>query len=415
MRDKAQHLFDLLITPCFKDKCTYVPGRIGADKFFKPSYLFTVQLLHYAQCVLPVRITVEAFATNTSYFQTDFVACFYRVHCIVHLKSSFMFYHVKDLQFNARVSGPDPAFATLLLEQFGGANGELAAALRYFAQAFGAKKPYPDKYDLLMDIATEEFSHLEIVGATIQMLLTGVNGDLKKAAEESEIMQLLDGNGAKEGIIHKAMVAPQFLVGGGGPVYTNSQGVPWSAAYINGDSLGELTADLRSDIGAESRAKMLYEYLMQFTDDPYVKETLRFLMTREVAHYQMFEAALQTIQPNFPPGILQGDPRHTNTYYNMSSGNDFRGPWNQGTSTQLGETWQFIEDPIKHVVATNALLDQDIQGTDMTEKKAATMEKELGTLRSKEVTSATPLGEQQWNDTIRSNGKGSTTKKSTNA
>ena len=204
-----------------------------------------------------------------------------------------MFYHVKDLQFNARVSKPDPAFATLLLEQFGGANGELAAALRYFGQAFGAKKPHPDKYDLLMDIATEEFSHLEIVGATIQMLLTGVNGDLKDAANNSEIMQLLDGKAAKENMIHQGMVAPQFFVGtAGGPAYTNSQGVPWSAAYINGDVQGDLTSDLRSNIGAETRAKMVYEYLLQFTDDPYVKETLRFLMTREVAHFQMFEAAL---------------------------------------------------------------------------------------------------------------------------
>ena len=211
-----------------------------------------------------------------------------------------MFYHVKDLQFNARVSKPDPAFATLLLEQFGGANGELAAAMRYFVQAFGARNPYPDKYDLLMDIATEEFSHLEIVGATIQMLLTGINGDLKEAAEKSEIMQLLNGKTAKESFIHQAMVAPQFMVGSaGGPAITNCQGVPWTAAYINGDATGELTADLQSDIAAESRAKMVYEYLLQFTDDPYVKETLRFLMTREVAHFQMFEAALQTIKPNF--------------------------------------------------------------------------------------------------------------------
>src|SRR5215211_2833930 len=132
-----------------------------------------------------------------------------------------MFYHVKELQFNARVSGPDPAFATLLLEQFGGVNGELAAALRYFGQAFGAKQPYPDKYDLLMDIATEEFSHLEIVGATIQMLLQGINGDLKNAAENSEIMQLLDGKASKEQFIHKAMVNPQFLVSSaGGPTLT---------------------------------------------------------------------------------------------------------------------------------------------------------------------------------------------------
>ncbi len=310
-----------------------------------------------------------------------------------------MFYHVKDLQFNARVSRPDPAFATLLLEQFGGANGELAAALRYFGQAFGAKKPYPDKYDLLMDIATEEFSHLEIVGATIQMLLTGINGDLKDAADQSEIMQLLDGKAAKENMIHQGMVAPQFFVGSGGtPAYTNSQGVPWTAAYINGDCQGDLTAELRSNIGAESRAKMVYEYLLQFTTDPYVQETLRFLMTREVAHYQMFEAALTTIQPNFPPGVLQSDPRYSNLYFNMSSGNDFRGPWNSGETTVLGETIQFIDDPIQHVLNTNGLLDQQAEGTERTEEMVQDLNKKLSTKKSNEIKSATKMGEQSWDD-----------------
>lgn len=99
-----------------------------------------------------------------------------------------MFHHVKELQFNARVSKPDPKFARILLEQFGGPNGELKAAMQYFVQAFPCKQPYPDKYDMLMDIATEEFSHLEIVGATIQMLLSGVGGDLKLAADDSELM-----------------------------------------------------------------------------------------------------------------------------------------------------------------------------------------------------------------------------------
>jgi Mn-containing catalase len=315
-----------------------------------------------------------------------------------HLNLSIMFYHVKELQFNARVSKPDPAFATLLLEQFGGANGELAAALRYFGQAFAAKNPHPDKYDLLMDIATEEFSHLEIVGATIQMLLTGINGDLKNAADNSEIMQLLDGKAAKEDMIHKGMVAPQFFVGtAGGPAYTNSQGVPWSAAYINGDPQGDLTSDLRSDIAAETRAKMVYEYLLQFTDDPYVKETLNFLMTREVAHYQMFEAALQTIQPNFPPGVLQSDPRYTNLYFNFSSGNDFSGPWNEGSSTQLNETVQFIEDPIKHSLETNGLLNQEIEGTDRTDKTVKKLNREMSDLRSTEVKTATPMQDIQWN------------------
>jgi Mn-containing catalase len=309
-----------------------------------------------------------------------------------------MFYHVKELQFNARVSRPDPAFATLLLEQFGGANGELAAALRYFAQAFGAKKPYPDKYDLLMDIATEEFSHLEIVGATIQMLLTGVNGDLKNAAENSEIMQLLNGKGAKEEVIHKAMVAPQFLVGSaGGPCYTNSQGVPWTAAYINGDAQGDLTSDLRSDIAAETRAKLVYEYLLQFTDDVYVKETLRFLMTREVAHFQMFEAALETIEQNFPPGVLQADPSFSNLYFNMSSGNDFRGPWNEGLTTRLGETFQYVEDPISHIMNTHSLADQQPQGTDRTREETLEMDKELSEIRRTEVNTASPTENMSWN------------------
>ena len=313
-----------------------------------------------------------------------------------------MFYHVKDLQFNARVSKPDPAFATLLLEQFGGANGELAAALRYFGQAFGARNPFPDKYDLLMDIATEEFSHLEIVGATIQMLLQGINGDLKNAADESEIMNLLDGKQAKEQFIHQAMVAPQFLVSsGGGPAYTNSQGVPWTAAYVNGDCNGDLSVDLRSNIAAESRAKITYEYLLQFTDDPYVKETLNFLMTREVAHYQMFEAALDTIQPNFPPGVLQSDPRYSNLYFNMSNGSTVRGPWNQGESSQFGEKWQYIEDPIKFVLETNGLTNLEPNGTARTLEGTEELDLDLSKERSEEINMAVPIGEQAWSQSAK--------------
>jgi Mn-containing catalase len=310
-----------------------------------------------------------------------------------------MFYHVKDLQFNARVSRPDPAFATLLLEQFGGANGELAAALRYFGQAFGAKSPYPDKYDLLMDIATEEISHLEIVGATIQMLLTGINGDLKNAAENSEIMKLLNGKAAKEEVIHQGMTAPQFFVGSAGtPAYTNSQGVPWTAAYINGDAQGDLSSDLRSNIAAETRAKMVYEYLMQFTADPLVKETLRFLMTREVAHYQMFEAALSTIHPNFPPGVLQSDPKFSNVYFNLSTGNDYAGPWNEGQTTQFKETIQFIEDPIDYVLKTNGLLSHEAAGTDRTEEAVQKINQQVSKLKNAEVTRATPSGVMQWSN-----------------
>src|SRR4051812_5510115 len=143
-----------------------------------------------------------------------------------------MFYHVKELEFNARVSKPDVRFAKLLLEQFGGGNGELKAAMQYFVQAFGCRKPYPDKYDLLMDIAIEEFSHLEIVGATIQMLLTGVNGELKNSADESDLNKLLDGKTAKEEYIQQALMNPHFFIlSGGTPALTDSQGIPWTVSY----------------------------------------------------------------------------------------------------------------------------------------------------------------------------------------
>jgi len=309
-----------------------------------------------------------------------------------------MFRHVKELQFNARVSQPDPRFAALLLEQFGGPNGELKAAMTYFVQAFAARRPYPDKYDMLMDIATEELSHLEIVGATITMLLDGVNGELKNAAEANPIMNMLKGNTAKDELIHAAMMAPQFgVLTGGGPHLTNSQGVPWNGNYV--DANGDLTVDLRSDIAAESRAKIVYEYLMKFTDDPSVKDTLTFLMTREVAHFQMFTAALNTIQPNFPPGVLQGDPRYTHTYFNMSDGAEARGPWNEGQGPWLaGEQWTYVDDPQRHVLETKGEAEQKPTGTIRSAEEIAKLNKEMSQKRMKEVTSASPSGAMQWSE-----------------
>ena len=307
-----------------------------------------------------------------------------------------MFHHVKDLQFNARVSRPDPRFANLLLEQFGGENGELAAAMQYFTQAFGAKQPHPDKYDMLMDIATEEFSHLEIVGATIQMLLKGVNGELKNAADSSEIMQVMDGKAAKENIIHQALTAnPQFcIITGGGVTPRNSQGIPWCASYIN--SNGDLTVDLRTNLASESRAKLVYEHLMKFTDDPYIHETLSFLMTREVTHYKMFEAALETIQPNFPPGVLAADPRYVQKVFNMSAGT-VRGPWNQGEMPGMGKNWEYIEDPIACVNETDGLSILE-KGMEKPLADAEKLNKKMSEVKSEEVKSSEPEGVAQWSD-----------------
>jgi Mn-containing catalase len=306
-----------------------------------------------------------------------------------------MFHHVKELQFNARVSKPDPRFAALLLEQFGGGNGELKAAMQYFVQAFGARKPYPEIYDLLMDIATEELSHLEIVGATITMLTTGINGELKNAVENNPVAKMSQGNGNKYDIIHEALQNPQFLVQtGGGPALTNASGVPWQGSYVN--SNGDPTVDLRSNIAAETRAKIVYEYLLKFTDDPLVRESLMFLMTREIAHFQQFSAALENIQPNFPPGQLQGDLRYMNTAFNMSTGEDVRGPWNEGTGPwKEGEEWEYVDDPMTMVSETNGLIEKE-STSGKSDKDMKTLEKKLSKDRSDKVKSSSPKGKQQW-------------------
>ncbi|MDR5777692.1 MULTISPECIES: manganese catalase family protein [unclassified Caballeronia] len=239
-----------------------------------------------------------------------------------------MFVHNKRLQYTVRVGAPDPGLANLLLEQFGGPQGELSAAMRYFTQAVAEDDP--GRKDLLFDIATEELSHLEIIGSIVAMLNKGAKGQLAEGVQqEAEMYRALTGAGNDSHVT-------QVLYGGGAPL-TNSAGYPWTAAYI--DSISEPTADLRSNIAAEARAKIVYERLINVTDDPGIKDALGFLMTREIAHQKSFEKALHSIQPNFPQGKLPGKPEFTSVYFNMSSGDDVRGPWNQGGD------WKFVESP----------------------------------------------------------------------
>src|SRR4051812_11952423 len=91
-----------------------------------------------------------------------------------------MFMHNKRLQYTVRVSEPNPVLGSLLLEQFGGPDGELAAAMRYFTQ--GLAEDDPGRKDMLLDIATEELSHLEVIGSIVAMLNKSAKGQLAEAA-----------------------------------------------------------------------------------------------------------------------------------------------------------------------------------------------------------------------------------------
>ena len=165
-----------------------------------------------------------------------------------------MYHHIKSLMYTVEIGQPDPKFGNMLLEQFGGANGELAAAMQYSIQGLNCDDP--DRKDLLMDIGTEELSHLEVVGTLARMHLKPLRHE-RPAAEVDPLIA---------------------VAGGGGVALHNSQGNPWTADYLK--ITGELDVDLRSNIAAEARAKIVYERLIQFTDDPGTIQALQFLMTR---------------------------------------------------------------------------------------------------------------------------------------
>jgi Mn-containing catalase len=231
-----------------------------------------------------------------------------------------MYHHVKKLMFTVRVDEPDVRFGNMLLEQFGGANGELAAAMQYSIQGLNCEDP--DRKDLLMDIGTEELSHLEVVGCLARMHLKPSKFD-RQAAEADPLIA---------------------IAGGGGINLFNSQGNPWTADYLK--ITGELDVDLRSNIAAEARAKIVYERLINFCDDAGSKDALQFLMTREITHMKAFAAALESMKkPAFSIGRIAPTPGLVNQFFNDSTGVgdegeiDTRGPWNEGGD------WEFVDSP----------------------------------------------------------------------
>src|SRR5689334_19972446 len=249
-----------------------------------------------------------------------------------------MYHHVKKLMFTVRVDEPDPRFGNMLLEQFGGANGELAAAMQYSIQGLNCEDA--DRKDLLMDIGTEELSHLEVVGTLARMHLKPAKFD-RQAAEADPLIA---------------------IAGGGGVNLFNSQGNPWTADYLK--ITGELDVDLRSNIAAEARAKIVYERLINFTTDAGTKDALQFLMTREITHMKAFAAALESMnKPPFMIAKIPPTPGLVDQLFNMSTGQgedgelDARGPWNQGEDLQWVEAPAFQALAATHDTSDAGLVD----------------------------------------------------------
>lgn len=181
-----------------------------------------------------------------------------------------MWVYEKKLEFPVKIKNPNPKMAKLIITQYGGPDGELAASLRYLSQRFSMVTP--QAIGTLNDIGTEELAHLEIVGSIVHQLTKG--------ASLEEIKELgLDAYY----VDHDRGIYP-----------VSAAGVPFTAAYIQ--SKGNPIVDLTEDLAAEQKARATYEYLIDLADDPDVIEPLKFLREREVVHYQRFGEALRIVQ-----------------------------------------------------------------------------------------------------------------------
>ena len=177
-----------------------------------------------------------------------------------------MWIYEKKLQFPVKITQPDARMAKVIIEQYGGADGELGATLRYLSQKFTMVTP--EAKATLNDIATEEMAHLEMIGTMVHQLTQGLT---------------------KDDII-AAGLDPYYVSHGLGVYPSSAAGVPFTAAYLQ--SKGDPITDLYEDMAAEQKARSTYEYLIDLTDDPAVLAPLRFLREREIVHFQRFGEAL---------------------------------------------------------------------------------------------------------------------------
>ncbi len=189
-----------------------------------------------------------------------------------------MWVYEKKLQYPVKIKTPNPAYASIIVSQLGGPDGELGASMRYLNQRFSM--PDGQIIGMLTDVGTEEMAHLEMVGTILYQLT-------KNMSEK----QITDGGFDKYFVDHTA------------GVYTAAaSGFPYNAASyaVKGDML----ADLHEDLAAEQKARVTYDNLLRLIDDPDVRDPIKFLREREIVHYQRFAESLRRAQeiapkPNF--------------------------------------------------------------------------------------------------------------------
>ncbi|MGC7095231.1 manganese catalase family protein [Amycolatopsis lurida] len=237
-----------------------------------------------------------------------------------------MFRHTKLLQCEAKPERPDPVYARKLQELIGGAFGEMTVTMQYLFQGWNCRMEGKYK-DLIMDTATEEIGHVEMLATMVARLLEGAPATTTAEAVKDPVMAAVIGG----------MDPQQAIVAGGGALPNNAQGVPWMGSYIVAS--GNLLADFRANAAAEAQGRLQTARLYNMTDDPGVKEMLKFNLARDTVHQKQWLAAIEELEadgleetPIAPNALFdEEDQTHNNTIWHLSDGPDgASGGWSQG-------------------------------------------------------------------------------------
>ena len=181
-----------------------------------------------------------------------------------------MWMYDKKLQYPVKIKNPNANYAKIIISQLGGADGELAASMRYLHQRYSM--PYNEVIGILTDVGTEELAHLEMIAAILYQLTKGLPiEEIKRSGLDTYFVD------------HTAGVYP-----------VAASGVPFDMKYVG--IKGDIIADLNEDLAAEQKARVTYDNILRLVDDPDVRDPIKYLRQREIVHYQRFGDALRITQ-----------------------------------------------------------------------------------------------------------------------
>ncbi len=262
-----------------------------------------------------------------------------------------MFLHDKRLQYNAKPDRPDPLFAKKLQEVLGGQFGEITVMMQYLMQGWNCRGPARYR-DMLLDIGTEEMAHVEMLSVMIAQLLEGAPVAQEEAAASNPLVGAVMGDMNMQQVIMSSMNPQHAIVAGGGALPVNSVGVPWNGGYMV--SSGNLMADFRANLNAESQGRLQVARLYEMTDDPGVRDMLSFLIARDSMHQNQWLAAIEELETagidrtpmpaSFPRNLEKTEVAYQ--FINASAGTQSsEGRWASGPAPDGQGQFEYVANP----------------------------------------------------------------------